>query len=71
MNRFSHSPLKMAKMPIESKEALALLNGLDPSKRHDATNAKRIAIFALVVLGLSIVIPLCPDIKRYLTIRSM
>ena len=71
MRRFSHSPLRMTKLPIKSREAFALLNGLGRRKRHDAINARRIAILALVVLGLGIVIPLFPDIRRYLSIRSM
>jgi hypothetical protein len=47
------------------------LNGLRRRKRHDTINVRRIAILALVVLGLGIVIPLFPDIRRYLSIRSM
>jgi Family of unknown function (DUF6893) len=58
-------------MPIKRKEAFALLNGLHRRKRHDTINVRRIAILALVVLSLGIVIPLFPDIRRYLSIRSM
>jgi hypothetical protein len=58
-------------MPIKSKEAFTLLNGLHRRKRHDALNAWRIAILALVVISLGILIPLFPDIRRYLSIRSM
>ena len=61
----------MTKMPIKSKESIELLNGLRHRKRYGVINIRRIAILAIVVLGLGIVIPLFPDIKRYLTIRSM
>ena len=71
MSRFSHSPLRMKQLPITSQETLVLLNGLQVRKKHDAINVRRIAILAIVILGLGIVIPLFPDIKRYLTIRSM
>ena len=71
VRRFSNSPLSMTKMPIKNKESFELLNGLQGRKKHDAINARRIAILAIVILGLGIVIPLFPDIKRYLIIRSM
>ncbi len=71
MRDFLDSPFRMTKMPIKSKESFALLDGLRRRKRHDTINVRRIAILALVILGLGIVIPLFPDIRRYLSIRSM
>jgi hypothetical protein len=58
-------------MPIKNTESLELLNGLRRRKKHDPINARRIAILALIVLGLGIGIPLFSDIRRYLSIRSM
>ena len=71
MRRFSNSPLSMTKMPVKNKQSFELLNGLRRRKKYDAINARRIAILALIVLGLGIGIPLFSDIRRYLNMRSM
>ncbi|HWZ18085.1 MAG TPA: hypothetical protein VNW73_04755 [Ktedonobacteraceae bacterium] len=42
-------------MSIKKKESFELLNGLRRRKKPDAINARRIAILALIVLGLGIV----------------
>ena len=69
--RFLHAPLRMRKMPISGGEALALLNGFQRGERRNTMNVRRAAILGLVILGLGIVIPLVPDIMRYLRMQRM
>src|SRR5215469_11477236 len=57
---FLHAPLRMRKMPISGREALALLNGLQRGERRNTVHVRRAAILGLVILGLGIVIPLIP-----------
>jgi hypothetical protein len=61
----------MKQLSISRKETLAFLNGLQHQKKHDAINVRRFAILAIIIIGLGIVIPMFPDIKRYLAIRSL
>lgn len=66
-----HAPLRMTKLPITGKEALTLLNGFRHGEKRDTMNVRRIVIIALIVLSLGIVIPLFPDIRRYLRMQRM
>jgi hypothetical protein len=61
----------MTKMPITGEEALTLLNGFRRGERRDTMNVRRVVLLVLIVLSLGIVIPLFPDIRRYLRIQRM
>jgi len=61
----------MTKLPITGKEALMLLNGFRHGEKRDTMNVQRIVVLVLIVLSLGIVIPLFPDIRRYLRMQRM
>lgn len=61
----------MMKMPVSSREALVLLNGIGRGERRGPLSRLLAVILGLAVLVLGFILVLLPDIKRYLRLQKM